>query len=115
MTGRIAALLSLYMATASGFTLPQASRSVPASLWSSETEEAVSVSVDPKEAVKLFGRLADKYILLDSSGECNHYLFHMWSFLFLYLLYYIYFLTITLFNVYRRHVLLLCLQGELLN
>jgi hypothetical protein len=27
-----------------------------------------NVSVDPKEAVKLFGRLAEKYIMLDSSG-----------------------------------------------
>ena len=26
------------------------------------------ISIDPKEAVKIFGRLADKYILLDSSG-----------------------------------------------
>jgi hypothetical protein len=25
-------------------------------------------SMDPKEAVKLFGRLAEKYIMLDSSG-----------------------------------------------
>ena len=29
------------------------------------TEE---VSIDPKEAVKLFGRLAEKYIMLDASG-----------------------------------------------
>jgi hypothetical protein len=44
---------------------------------STSTTEAASVSeeelpsmvmIDPKEAVKLFGRLADKYILLDSSG-----------------------------------------------
>jgi hypothetical protein len=36
---------------------------------SSTEEEATSaVSIDPKEAVKVFGRLADKYILLDSSG-----------------------------------------------
>lgn len=26
------------------------------------------VSIEPKEAVKLFGRLAEKYIMLDSSG-----------------------------------------------
>ena len=31
-------------------------------------DATASVSIDPKEAVKLFGRLADKYILLDSSG-----------------------------------------------
>ena len=30
------------------------------------TEDAVTV--DPKEAVKIFGRLAEKYIMLDSSG-----------------------------------------------
>lgn len=29
---------------------------------------AETVSVDPKDAVKLFGRLAEKYIMLDSSG-----------------------------------------------
>jgi hypothetical protein len=36
---------------------------------SSEAAAAeTSVSFDPKEAVKLFGRLAEKYILLDESG-----------------------------------------------
>ena len=29
---------------------------------------STEVSVDPKEAVKLFGRLAEKYIMLDDSG-----------------------------------------------
>ena len=37
-----------------------------------ETVEAADVeqrpSIVPKEAVKLFGRLAEKYIMLDSSG-----------------------------------------------
>eukprot|EP00977_Amphora_coffeiformis_P006254 scaffold1341_cov178-Amphora_coffeaeformis.AAC.31 len=38
-------------------------------LSSSTTTAAESgVSVDPKEAVKLFGRLAEKYIMLDESG-----------------------------------------------
>mmetsp|Transcript_21571 Transcript_21571/g.26701 ORF Transcript_21571/g.26701 Transcript_21571/m.26701 type:complete len:222 (-) Transcript_21571:58-723(-) len=32
------------------------------------TAIAEKVSVDPKEAAKLFGRLAEKYIMLDSSG-----------------------------------------------
>ena len=32
------------------------------------SEVDVEVAVDPKEAVKLFGRLAEKYIMLDSSG-----------------------------------------------
>jgi hypothetical protein len=38
----------------------------------SETVEAADTeqlpSIAPKEAVKLFGRLAEKYIMLDSSG-----------------------------------------------
>lgn len=34
----------------------------------SETATEETRTVDPKEAVKLFGRLAEKYILLDSSG-----------------------------------------------
>ena len=29
---------------------------------------AEEVTIDPKEAVKIFGRLAEKYIMLDSSG-----------------------------------------------
>jgi hypothetical protein len=33
-----------------------------------EVEETASVTIDPKEAVKIFGRLAEKYIALDSSG-----------------------------------------------
>lgn len=44
----------------------------PSSALDSTAETAedatASVSMDPKEIVKLFGRLADKYILLDSSG-----------------------------------------------
>jgi len=35
--------------------------------FASENESKVA-SIDPKEAVKLFGRLAEKYIMLDSSG-----------------------------------------------
>jgi hypothetical protein len=35
------------------------------------TTDTTGVSVDPKEAVKLFGRLAEKYIMLDASaGLC---------------------------------------------
>ncbi len=30
--------------------------------------DATDVTVDPKEAVKVFGRLAEKYIMLDASG-----------------------------------------------
>lgn len=32
------------------------------------TTAATTIDIDPKEAVKLFGRLAEKYIALDSSG-----------------------------------------------
>jgi len=32
------------------------------------SQSSVSVDFDPKEIVKVFGRIADKYILLDSSG-----------------------------------------------
>jgi len=40
-------------------------------LFSTTADETTSVSIDPKEAVKLFGRLAEKYIALDSSaGAC---------------------------------------------
>jgi len=36
-----------------------------------EADEAAAVRTDPKEAVKLFGRLAEKYIMLDASaGMC---------------------------------------------
>ena len=33
-----------------------------------ETETNTETTVEPKEAVKIFGRLAEKYIMLDSSG-----------------------------------------------
>jgi len=45
---------------------------VPSSFTLSESivdvVEAKAIEVNPKEAVKLFGRLAEKYIMLDSSG-----------------------------------------------
>jgi hypothetical protein len=71
---RIGSLLLLCCSVAQGFTsltLPQNRASTP--LFSSEavTADKAAISVDPKEAVKLFGRLADKYILLDSSGESD--------------------------------------------
>lgn len=39
-------------------------------VWSSTqpAEESQAVNIEPKEAVKLFGRLAEKFIMLDSSG-----------------------------------------------
>jgi hypothetical protein len=43
--------------------------STTSSLFSTDTSADVTVSVvEPKEAVKLFGRLAEKYIMLDESG-----------------------------------------------
>lgn len=38
------------------------------SITSSASENESNRSIDPKEAVKLFGRLAEKYIMLDSTG-----------------------------------------------
>lgn len=40
---------------------------------SSSSPPSTSTSIPPKEAVKLFGRLAEKYILLDSSGGMCSY------------------------------------------
>jgi hypothetical protein len=40
-------------------------------LWSSsqpDEEPQTAIIIEPKEAVKLFGRLAEKFIMLDSSG-----------------------------------------------
>ena len=37
-------------------------------LFADVADAEVEIAVDPKEAVKLFGRLAEKYIMLDSSG-----------------------------------------------
>jgi hypothetical protein len=48
--------------------LKTTSRGAFSVLSSSEIATEETISVDPKEAVKLFGRLAEKYILLDASG-----------------------------------------------
>jgi hypothetical protein len=46
------------------------SRSSLPTLYSEATAD-VEIKTDPKEAVKLFGRLAEKYIMLDASaGMC---------------------------------------------
>ena len=40
-------------------------------LFSTAAENETEVKIDPKEAVKVFGRLAEKYIMLDgSAGQC---------------------------------------------
>ncbi|CAB9496807.1 expressed unknown protein [Seminavis robusta] len=65
------ALFLLFSTVASGFSptfLSHPPVRQDVSLWSSTADEATAVSIDAKEAVKLFGRLADKYIMLDSSG-----------------------------------------------
>ena len=42
-----------------------------AALFSTAAENETQVKIDPKEAVKVFGRLAEKYIMLDgSAGQC---------------------------------------------
>lgn len=41
-------------------------RTAGTELYADATAE--EVTIDPKEAVKVFGRLAEKYIMLDSSG-----------------------------------------------
>ena len=69
MMMRITALLFLVVGSTYGFTAPAPGARVGTCLHSEATAESAAISVDPKEAVKLFGRLADKYILLDSSGE----------------------------------------------
>lgn len=50
------------------FTPPRTA--IYADITATEIEESTSSKqpVDPKEAVKLFGRLAEKYIMLDASG-----------------------------------------------
>jgi len=60
--GLIAAIFSI---TASGAFVPLARPTISRiQLQESVTE----VSMEPKEAVKLFGRLAEKYIMLDATG-----------------------------------------------
>ena len=61
----------LYTSTGSSLsstTTENDADSTNAAASSSSSSSSSSPVEDPKEAVKLFGRLADKYILLDSSG-----------------------------------------------
>ena len=71
---RILSFLCLAFTLAAGFVPQQrGGSSSTTSLWQSTEvagEEAVTV-LDPKEGVKLFGRLAEKYIMLDeTAGMC---------------------------------------------
>jgi len=52
----------------SNFRLASSTETEDASTSTEQTTTAVSSMIDPKEAVKIFGRLAEKYIMLDSSG-----------------------------------------------
>jgi len=69
LIGTICLATSVY-----GFAPVSTSRSLPV-LYSEATATAddatADIKTDPKEAVKLFGRLAEKYIMLDASaGMC---------------------------------------------
>lgn len=66
-------LIVSFLSVASAFafvnpTLSVAGRVSQVMHMSDVTAVEETVSVEPKEAVKLFGRLAEKYIMLDSSG-----------------------------------------------
>mmetsp|Transcript_2494 Transcript_2494/g.2991 ORF Transcript_2494/g.2991 Transcript_2494/m.2991 type:complete len:224 (+) Transcript_2494:85-756(+) len=57
--------------TTAGKISPSSSIRTPTSLYADVVEETTTtttVEIEPKEMVKLFGRLAEKYIMLDSSG-----------------------------------------------
>eukprot|EP00957_Ditylum_brightwellii_P062239 4722886-Ditylum_brightwellii.AAC.1 len=73
------ALLLLAVCNTHAFVTPNASPTFTRTvLYSEATAEETTaaaatsasevVTIDPKEAVKIFGRLAEKYIMLDSSG-----------------------------------------------
>jgi hypothetical protein len=62
------ATVRAFSPTASTFLLVQRQASVVASTLFSTTTADDVVSIEPKEAVKVFGRLAEKYIMLDESG-----------------------------------------------
>ena len=71
-------LLALVVSTVTSFGVvpkthsvnSRSSSSLPAESETAQ-ESTATISVDPKEAVKVFGRLAEKYIMLDASaGMC---------------------------------------------
>ena len=65
----VAAFVCLSLSRTTGFTAPVVvTQSASRSLARTVALQSTSVGTDPKEIVKLFGRLAEKYILLDSSG-----------------------------------------------
>jgi hypothetical protein len=60
-------LLVCTLPLASGAFVPSLTRKYKR-IQLQESAVPTHVSIEPKEAVKLFGRLAEKYIMLDSSG-----------------------------------------------
>lgn len=75
MMTRLLLLLSCGLALAAAFspvsftTTTTTTKRIHTEFYMAEAPTAeASVSIDPKEAVKVFGRLAQKYILLDASG-----------------------------------------------
>ena len=67
---RFVTLLFALVTLTAAFTTPL--RSAPQSTCLAQSADATAAAaVDPKEAVKLFGRLAEKYIMLDeTAGMC---------------------------------------------
>ena len=89
MTIRQALLVgTICLSSVSGFAPVPSRRTLPVlhSEATATTDDAAEIKTDPKEAVKLFGRLAEKYIMLDASagmccysgctGEFNQLLIH---------------------------------------
>ena len=65
------AFTSRFIATNSRCSLTSRTQHLFSSATSEEEEVGAPPSIEPKEAVKLFGRLAEKYIILDeSAGMC---------------------------------------------
>jgi hypothetical protein len=67
-------LCLLATGVASGFVVPPSQNAMLKNNYSrirlndATAADATTASLEPKELVKLFGRLAEKYIMLDSSG-----------------------------------------------
>lgn len=61
-------LLTSYVAVAFAPIIHQKRGCFSSLCVSADVDEVLKVVIDPKEAVKIFGRLAEKYIALDSSG-----------------------------------------------
>ena len=60
--------ICLLLGSAAGFSANHRRHAAPATALFSTAEETAAVSIDPKDAVRVFGRLSEKYIMLDESG-----------------------------------------------